>query len=452
MPINEICVKTVFLGVASSDRGGAAGLLDSLIRCLESVNVDTEKLVGVTTDGESANTGKKGGLWKLLKDHVGRDILTAWCVCHRSDLALESLLAEVPELPIWLSNLLALVNSFRTSPRRTKLLHQEDERCLTFPKHFEVRFAQHTLNLIRAVLHNLKAATKVWEKMVSGEIASDKKECAMARGFMQKWNATSQQLWLTTLMYDLCKIFERLQKIFQKSYLILPDVITARDSSVENLKIMDQMPIPGGKEEDHLRKLQEDSANNEAEQCRRKTGNHFVTAMRRDNKAVRKEVVQSAINFLHERMNIENDGTTNSLKTVLEAKSPKVFITSSRELVSQMFGSQVIEQFVSDVCSSRGKISEVKSVDVEDTGTVYALKLRKMTQASQGIMKKFLASFLTLTPHSMATERVVSHYNNIKSVKRSSLHQETINGVMNISLNGIGTAYYDPRPAVFTFL
>ena len=264
VPIYEVCVKTVFLGVASSDRGAAAGLLDSLISCLESVNVDTEKLVGVTTDGESANTGKKGGLWKFLKDHVGRNILTAWCVCHRSDLALESLQAEVPELPIWLSNLLALVNFFRTSPRRTKLLHQEDECCLTFPKHFEVRFAQHTLNLIRAVLHNLKAATKVCEKMVSGEIASDKKECAMARGFMQKLNATSQQLWLTTLMYDLCKIFERLQKIYQKSYLILPDVITARDSSVENLKIMDQMPIPGGKEEDHLSKLQEDSTNNEA--------------------------------------------------------------------------------------------------------------------------------------------------------------------------------------------
>ena len=67
---------------------------------------------------------------------------------------------------------------------------------------------------------------------------------------------------------------------------------------------MDEMPIPGGKEKDHLRKLQEDSANNEAEQCRRKMGNHL----------------QSAINFLHERMNIENDGTINSLKTVLEAK------------------------------------------------------------------------------------------------------------------------------------
>ena len=101
----------------------------------------------------------------MLKDHVGRDILTAWCVCHRSDLALESLQAEVPELPIWLSNLLALVNFFRTSPRRTKLLHQEDERCLTFPKYFEVRFAQHTLNLIRAVciiLRQLRKCGRKW--------------------------------------------------------------------------------------------------------------------------------------------------------------------------------------------------------------------------------------------------------------------------------------------------
>ena len=40
--------------------------------CLNGVKVETRKLVGVTTDGENANTGKNGGLWKLLKEH------TAW--------------------------------------------------------------------------------------------------------------------------------------------------------------------------------------------------------------------------------------------------------------------------------------------------------------------------------------------------------------------------------------
>lgn len=95
---------------------------------------------------------------------------------------------------------------------------------------------------------------------------------------------------------------------------------------------------------------------------------------------------------------------------------------------------------------------EMKEIALEDTGSVYALRLRKMTQASQGIMKKFFASFLTLIPHSMATEWAVSHYNNIKTARRTSLKQETINGLMHVSLNGKGTAFYDSRPAVFEFL
>ena len=58
--------------------------------------------------------------------------------------------------------------------------------------------------------------------------------------------------------------------------------------------------------------------------------------------------------------------------------------------------------------------TEIEHVKVEDTGTTYALRLRKMTQASCGLLKKFLEYFLTLVPHSMVTERVVSHYNNVK--------------------------------------
>ena len=110
IPSNEISVQTLFLGISSSDKGGAEGLLDSFRTCLENVGVNTEKLVGVTTDGENGNTGKKGGFWKLLRGHVGRDILTAWCICHRSDLALDSVQAEVPELSIWMTNALSFVS------------------------------------------------------------------------------------------------------------------------------------------------------------------------------------------------------------------------------------------------------------------------------------------------------------------------------------------------------
>ena len=64
------------------------------------------------------------------------------------------------------------------------------------------------------------------------------------------------QVWLSTVMFDLCNIFKKLQKIFQKSDLILLDVITARDATIVNLNVMKEMPVPGGKEENYLKELE----------------------------------------------------------------------------------------------------------------------------------------------------------------------------------------------------
>ncbi len=52
----------------------------------------------------------------------------------------------------------------------------------------------------------------------------------------------------------------------------------------------------------------------------------------------------------------------------------------------------------------------------------------------------------------MGTERVVSHYNRIKTEDRTSLKLETINNILHISLNGKGTVFFDPREAVAEFL
>ena len=54
----------------------------------------------------------------------------------------------------------------------------------------------------------------------------------------------------------------------------------------------------------------------------------------------------------------------------------------------------------------------------------------------------------------MATERVVSHYNQVKTddTWQSIFEQATINNILQISLNGIGTASFHPREAVAEFL
>ena len=52
----------------------------------------------------------------------------------------------------------------------------------------------------------------------------------------------------------------------------------------------------------------------------------------------------------------------------------------------------------------------------------------------------------------MGTERAVSHFNMVRSSHRLSMTEDTVNGRLLISLNGVGTASYDPRPAVAKFL
>ena len=66
--------------------------------------------------------------------------------------------------------------------------------------------------------------------------------------------------------------------------------------------------------------------------------------------------------------------------------------------------------------------------------------------------QKKMASFLVVSPHSIGTEHVVSHHNKLKSIQRASLSNETVNDRLIISVNGAGTASYDPRPTVAAFL
>ena len=94
-------------------------------------------------------------------------------------------------------------------------------------------------------------------------------------------------------MFDICSIFKNLQKLFQKSNLILPDVLTTKDSAMENLKIMKDLPIPGRKEEQNLENRHEDDCDTSVRKA--KTALQFVSSGSRDSHAIRNEIVELAI-------------------------------------------------------------------------------------------------------------------------------------------------------------
>ena len=114
---------------------------------------------------------------------------------------------------------------------------------INFQRIFEVRFAEHLVNVIEAVLHNRDGCIEVW-KQISAE--GTRHEKAEASGFLRKWTTGSNQIWLTALMGDVAKVFKNLQKNFQSDDLILTDVITCRDTAIRKLDLMSNAPYPGG--------------------------------------------------------------------------------------------------------------------------------------------------------------------------------------------------------------
>lgn len=445
----DLELKTVFLGMFAPEASGASGLLESVMSVVAKLELEMSKLVGITTDGESANTGRTGGLWKLLSEKLGRELMTFWCCAHRSDLAIEQVIHTVPELKLWKTNLISVASYFRTSKNRLKKLHEIFPSAKQFPRYHEVRFAQHFCNLADAVLFNLEACMKVWESIAETGNRVEKSE---ARGYLATWKNNSFQKWMTSLMGDVLDIFRVMQQQMQRNDLILPDVLTCRDAAVRKLTLMEEKPFPGKREE----KATENDDENYEEVCHRRVANKFVTNTRRQKQAIRTETVAAAKNFLAERLNIEQEKTLDSMRQLLTSETSQEFVDRGKHLVLQLFPNKVA-QFADEVCETWSVLEETLQASTlplgSDPGACLSNKLRKLITALREAktVQKLLAAIVTLSPHSMQTERIVSHYNTIHSDHRP-MKEATVNSRLLVSLNGGSIASYDPRPAVANFL
>jgi len=103
---------------------------------------------------------------------------------------------------------MAVASYFRRSAVCTKLLHDLCPDARAFPKHHEVRFAQHEVALIDAVSYNMAECKQVWDSFSTN---GDRKQKAEARGFLT-WN--DKQIWMTAIMDDVLEIYQVLQKQF----------------------------------------------------------------------------------------------------------------------------------------------------------------------------------------------------------------------------------------------
>ncbi|XP_025413676.1 uncharacterized protein LOC112685865 [Sipha flava] len=307
-------MKNIFLGESHSSKRGAEGLLDSVIIVLKNLNLEhtaTQNMTGLTTDGESANTGKKSGLWVRFQEHLKKEILCIWCVAHRSDLAFGDLQTSIVEVKNWKSNVKAVATFYRSSAVRIEELQsiskQSKNKYYRSPEHFEVRFVQHLIKLSESVWNNLKSIRTHWNSIITNT-SGNKTEKSVAKGFLNLWKEGGDQEYYTALMMDILYQFEKLQKEGQKSMTTLCDIETTKTAVLASLDIIKTNCFPGGKEEG-LQNLQcdveleyeDDNDNN----IRTRTIRNSYVSTKRCVLSVKNEIILSSIEFLQQRLNCE---------------------------------------------------------------------------------------------------------------------------------------------------
>jgi len=82
------------------------------------------------------------------------------------------------------------------------LLAAEHSIVFAFPSHYEVRFAEHLHNLIKAVFNNLEACLAVFKETIENPEAS-RDEKAKSQGFLKLWSHESTQVKIMALMFGM---------------------------------------------------------------------------------------------------------------------------------------------------------------------------------------------------------------------------------------------------------
>ena len=168
------------------------------------------------------------------------------------------------------------------------------------------------------------------------------------------------------------------QKMPRKDF-ILPDVYTLRDAAVRQLRIMKNAPLPGKREI----KTNDATETTPSIQSSRNTVNQFIPTLRGDRDAIRIEVIQSAENFLLERLDMAQDRILKSrinLEELLKSKTCDEFVKAGSLINDEVFPEDA-GVFIDKCCDLWDKINDILENRLptrSDTGVTLSNILRQL--------------------------------------------------------------------------
>ena len=163
--------------------------------------------------------------------------------------------------------------------------------------------------------------------------------------------------------------------------------------------------------------------------------------------------MQASLEYLSERMHPEQEDVVKDMKGLVISRKLGSFVEHGVRVVRHLFPDEASD-FADGAAEQWENMMNVPFLpDGCDLGCKMTVRLRQLLPVTTGSVQKVLASLACMSPHSMQTERIVSHHHNlVVDNHRTSMGEDTRNARLMVALNGVGTAYFDPRPAVVKFL
>ena len=144
-------------------------------------------------------------------------------------------------------------------------------------------------------------------------------------------------------------------------------------------------------------------------------------------------------------MHLEQEDVIKDMKGLVMSRNLGSFVERGVHIIRRLFPDGAAEQW-------ENMMNVPLLPDGCDLSCKMNVRLWQLLPVTTGSVQKVLAFLACMSPHSMQTERIVSHHNPVVDNHRISMGENTRNTHLMVALNGVGTAYFDLRPAVVKFL
>jgi hypothetical protein len=433
-----------------SDSADAATIVKVIQEKLEDLGIDIRKLRSIATDGASVMTGKHNGVSALLrKEHPG--IINIHCICHKLALACADTKTELKDIDLAQLTLQQLWKFFQNSPKRTSVylkvqegtknlkLNQSSRKVVAkrLKKACTTRWLSFDLS-VKAIFEDYAAVLQTLSQLSEKETA--------AYGLLKRMKKTR---FLGTLYILKCILpsLSKLSKIFQTGNIDFSQIEPSIQYTIDTIEEISRSKQPLEEmrkdiQDGKLTMLTHEFKFSDADFKQLETLlTKYVTALK-DNINSRFEDALSVLKAfdifnpvsLPERTAAEFiDYGVTSLEKLIESFFPVTEPDKKNEIVTEW------NKIKYNMLEWKKRIqTHNNSSDLSETQLMLKMMLMRKTDLSKFFPHIIeLAEICQSMPVSNAwPERGASTIKRIKTRLRSTLKQDMIMTLMNVSING----------------